>query len=102
MFRLLPSALNAKGYQEIRGNTFYESLLVQMMNSYVELIAFNSVEFNQLHFIFSPNPFTIPVDEEMESGLRWLDYQVFQEWLSKNRTRDAEMQDKTVMLEIRK
>lgn len=102
MFRLLPSLLNTKGFQEIRANTFYENLLVQMMNSYVELIAFNTVEFNRLHFIFSPNPFTIPIDEEMESGLRWLDYQVFQEWLSKNRTRDTEMQDKTVLLEIRK
>lgn len=102
IFRLLPSVLSTKGIQEVRANTFYENMLIQMMNSYVELIAFNSVEFNQLHFIFSPNPYTIPPDEEMQSGLRWLDYQVFQEWLSKNRTRDIEMQKKTVRVEIRK
>ena len=101
IFRLLPSVLNTKGIQEIRAYTNYESMFNQIKNNYIELITFKSVEFNQLHFIFSPNKFTIPLDEEMESGLRWLDYKKYQEWLSKNRTRDAEMQVHSIQLEIR-
>jgi hypothetical protein len=101
IFRLLPSVMNTKGVQEIRAYTNYESMFNQIKNNYIELITFKSVEFNQLHFIFSPNKFTIPLDEEMESGLRWLDYKKYQEWLSKNRTRDAEMQVHSIQLEIR-
>lgn len=101
IFRLLPSVLNTKGIQEIRANTNYESMFNQIKNNHIVLLAFKSVEFNMLHFIFSPNPFTIPLDEEMDEGLRWLDYKKYQEWLSKNRTRDAEMQVHSIQLEIR-
>ncbi len=102
MFRLLPLVLNPKGIQEVRANTFYESMLPSLENAYIELRAYNTDEVNLLHFVFSPNPFSIPLDEDVGGGLRLLEYQVFQEWISKNRTRDAEMQDKKIMLTIRK
>ena len=101
MFRLLPSVINPKGIQEIRANRLYENMFDQIRNNFIELIALRSVEFNRLHFIFSPNPFTIPLDEDVD-GLRLLDYGVYQEWLAKNRTRDGEMQVTSVLLEIRK
>lgn len=101
IIRLLPSVYNTKGIQEIRANTVYRNMLDQSKNNEIILTALKPVEFNQLHFIFSPNPFTIPLDEELASGLRGLDFKKYQEWLSKSRTRDAEMQVKSILLEIR-
>lgn len=102
MFRLLPSVLNNKGSHEVKANMNYRNMLIPIGNGYIELIAFKPVEYNQLHFIFSPNPFTIPEDEEMDNELRYLEYSVYESWLARNRSRDNEMQVKTIEIEIRK
>lgn len=102
IFRLLPTPRSSKGVQEIRANQAYVNLFDQYKGNSVVLLAYNQVEFNQLHIIFSPNQFTIPLDKEVADGLRGLDFKVYQEWLSKNRTRDEEMQVHSIQIEIRK
>ena len=61
------------------------------------------MEHNQIYVIFSPQPFTKALDEQVNDGLpRQLNYKDFNKWLSKCRRRDNKMGVKIMKLAIAK
>ena len=64
------------------------------------LVTQKKSEFNTLLFVFSQNPFAMPITEQGEF-LPELSVADFQKWLRKNRVKDEKMQVTEKVVEIR-
>lgn len=63
----------------------------------------SEIERNQIYVIFSPNPFTKALDNQMSERLpRQLSYEDFAKWLGTCRKRDLKMGVKVMHIEIKK
>lgn len=81
----------------------------------IKVNAHNSIDYNRLHILFSPNEFTKTIDNDAPSAIitdkygneihtlpRQLDFKIFQKWLAKTRLKDRDMQNLGVIFKIEK
>lgn len=81
----------------------------------IKVNAHNSIDYNRLHILFSPNEFTKTIDNDAPSAIitdrygkeihtlpRQLDFKTFQKWLTKVRLKDRDMQNIGVIFKIEK
>lgn len=81
----------------------------------IKVNAHNSIDYNRLHILFSPNEFTKTIDNDAPSAIitdkygneihtlpRQLDFKTFQKWLAKTRLKDRDMQNLGVIFKIEK
>lgn len=109
-FCLLPYSDDTDGQVEVENGQrylFFDSKSVhekdKRMVDELKLTCTKSVENNQIYIIFSPNSFTKANDNKMSSTLpRELPFPYFQQWLSKNRNMDEEMQIEIKTININK
>ncbi len=98
---LLPTASDEDGRQPVtHGNeyVFLDDVYVTCDDPHAE--------YNRLYILFSPNPFTKPVDDQRHTKdrllPRQLSYKDFTQWMIKTRSRDKRMSRKYIDLTIRK
>ena len=105
---LLPYISNATGQQQVKNGEDYVFFSPKMSKTKGEvdeltLTCDKDVEHNRVYVIFSPEPFTKAIDNQMSENLpRQLSYEDFSKWLSKNRRRDPKMGLKVIRIEVRK
>lgn len=81
----------------------------------IKVNAHNSIDYNRLQILFSPNEFTKTIDNDAPSAIitdkygneihtlpRQLDFKTFQKWLAKTRLKDRDMQNLGVIFKIEK
>lgn len=81
----------------------------------IKVNAYNTVDYNRLHILFSPNEFTKTIDNDAPSKVitdrygneihtlpRQLDFKTFHKWLAKTRLKDRDMQNLGVIFKIEK
>ena len=107
-FCLLPYKLDSDGRCNIRANTaykFFDRMSANPENRYeideYTLYTDGRFEQNLLYVIFSPNPFTKPLDVQGSAEFpRQLGFAAFQKWLTRCRTADKDMSVKLFNLSV--
>lgn len=104
---LLPYMGNAAGQQSVKHNEEYiffstaHAKTEGIVDEYT-LTCEVDVERNQVYVIFSPQPFTKALDDQVDAGLpRQLEYEKFSQWLTTCRRRDPKMGVKVMHIEIK-
>lgn len=107
-FCLLPYMSNITGQQKVKRGKDYvffssDNSKTEGVVDELRITCDKDVEHNRVYVIFSPNPFTKAIDEQVSDYLpRQLRYEDFAKWLNKNRKRDPKMGLKIIKIEIRK
>ena len=112
---LLPYASDSDGKESVKHGQKYvfftpqsnivDDLIVDTggMDNAVKLYCNDKVEINQVKIIFSPNPFTKPIDQLDEAtGVRALSLEKFEKWLGECRRLDPEMNVDTRNVTVKK
>lgn len=107
VYCLLPYMGNAAGQQPVKHNEEYiffstaHAKTKGIVDEYT-LTCEDGVERNQVYVIFSPEPFTKALDDQVDAGLpRQLEYEKFSRWLTSCRRRDPKMGVKVMHIEIK-
>ena len=107
VYCLLPYMGNAAGQQSVRHNEeyiFFSPTHAKEKGTVDEytLTCNDGMERNQVYVIFSPQPFTKALDDQVDAGLpRQLEYEKFSRWLTSCRRRDPKMGVKVMHIEIK-
>ena len=112
---LLPYASDSDGKEPVKHgqkyvfftpkNNIIDDLIVDtgVMDNTVKLYCDEMVEINQVKIIFSPNPFTKPVDQlDPTTGVCSLSLEKFEKWLGECRRLDPEMNVDTRNVTVKK
>ncbi|MEN7549220.1 hypothetical protein AAG747_14950 [Rapidithrix thailandica] len=58
--------------------------------------------FNRVYIVYSETPFDKPIFDQRSDGLKVIEPEKFQQWLSKNKTANTSFQEKIIYMSVRK
>jgi len=113
VYRLLPISSDTIGWQKVKSDSVY---IFFSGEEVVEMCTERSVEQNKIWIVFSPNPFSKPIDNADNTGIPQyymskndeydtymppsLSFEKFKRWLEKLRMHDEQMVDKSYLITI--